>query len=75
MVNCETRPTAKSIGVANLIWPITMVPIQLKIFTPVGTAMIIVVAANTEFAVGPSPVVNMWCAHTPKPRNPMAAVA
>ena len=45
---------------------------QLKIFTPVGTAMIIVESAKAEIATGPSPVANMWCTHTPQPMNPIA---
>jgi hypothetical protein len=44
----------------------------LKIFTPVGTAMIIVDNENAEIATGPSPVTNMWWAHTPQPMKPMA---
>ena len=40
-----------------------------------GVTIVIVVAAKMEFAVGPRPVVNMWCAQTPKPRKAMAAVA
>ena len=47
-------------------------PIQLKIFTPVGTAMIIVEMPNAVFATGPRPVANMWCAQTPQPMNPIA---
>ena len=48
------------------------VPSQLKIFTPVGTAMSIVETPNAEVATGPMPLANMWCAHTPQPRNPIA---
>jgi len=44
----------------------------LKIFTPVGTAMSMVVAENTESAIGPSPTENMWWLHTPHPMNPMS---
>ena len=46
IVNCETRPIAKSIGVVNLSEPPTIVPIQLKIFTPVGIAISIVDAGE-----------------------------
>ena len=46
-----------------------MVPIQLKIFTPVGIAMSIVASENTESAIGPMPVENMWWLHTPKPEE------
>ena len=48
-----------------------MVAIQLKIFTPVGMAISIVVSAKTASAIGPMPTENMWCAHTPNPRNPI----
>ena len=51
---------AKSIDVENSIDPPQRVPIQLKILTPVGTAISMVVMVNTEFATGPSPTVNMW---------------
>ena len=47
-------------------------PSQLKIFTPVGMAMSIVDRPKAEMATGPSPVANMWCAHTPHPMKPMA---
>ena len=50
-----------------------MVPSQLKIFTPVGTAMSMVVIEKTASATGPMPVENMWWLHTPKPRNAMNA--
>ncbi len=47
-------------------------PIQLKIFTPVGTAMSIVDTENAETATGPRPTANMWWTHTPQPMKPMA---
>jgi hypothetical protein len=72
MMNMATNPIANSIGVLNLMAPPHMVPIQLKIFTPVGTAMNIVERAKAEFATGPRPAANMWCAHTPQPMNPIA---
>jgi hypothetical protein len=49
------------------------VPIQLKIFTPVGTAIAIVARANAEVATVPMPVVNMWWLQTPKPMKPINA--
>jgi hypothetical protein len=48
-----------------------MVPIQLKIFTPVGIAISMVVSAKNVSARGPMPVENMWWLHTPNPRNAM----
>ena len=60
-------------GVGNEIDPPQSVPSQLKILTPVGTPIMKVMkpkkGSNTE------PVVNMWCAHTLKPRPPMPMVA
>ena len=47
-------------------------PSQLKIFTPVGIAMSIVARPNAEVRTGPMPDTNMWCAHTPQPRKPIA---
>lgn len=45
-VNRNINPTAHSIGVVNLIFPPYIVAIQLNIFIPVGTAMIIVAAVK-----------------------------
>jgi cytochrome c oxidase subunit 1 len=63
------------IAVVNWSDPPHIVKIQLKIFTPVGMAMSIVVTPNTVSAIGPMPTANMWCAHTPNPRNAMRIVA
>ncbi len=43
-VNRKMKPIAHSMGVLKLMDPPHMVAIQLKIFTPVGTAMIMVAA-------------------------------
>ena len=72
MVNMATKPMANSIGVRNRNEPFHMVPIQLKIFTPVGTAMSIVDSEKADTATGPRPTANMWCTHTPQPMKPMA---
>ena len=52
-----------------------MVAIQLKILTPVGTAMIIVAAVKYIFSSTLMPVVNMWWAQTTKPITPIATIA
>ena len=72
MVNMVTNPTANSRGVVSRIFAFHRVLIQLKIFTPVGTAMNMVEALKAERATGPRPVANMWWAHTPQPMKPMA---
>ena len=65
-------PIAPSIAVVKRIEPPHMGPSQLKIFTPVGIAMIIVLATKNESAIGPSPTVNLWWLHTPQPMNPIS---
>ena len=49
-----------------------MVANQLRIFTPVGTAMNMVDSENAVTDNGPIPDTNMWCAHTPQPMKPIA---
>ena len=66
------KPSANSIEVVSFTAPPYTVPSQLKIFTPVGMAISIVERPKAEIATGPSPVANMWCAHTPQPRKPIA---
>ena len=39
MVNTKMKPTAHSIGTSKVMEPRHMVASQLKIFTPVGTAI------------------------------------
>ena len=64
-----------SIGVAKRILPPHMVPIQLKILMPVGTAMSMVEKTKKVLPAGLMPTVNMWCAHTPRLMKPIETVA
>ena len=48
-------------------------PIQLKNFTPVGTAISIVMKEKNGRAT--APVTYMWCAHTATDRAAIAIVA
>jgi hypothetical protein len=74
-VNRKTNPIAHiKVGVRFKFLP-CRVAIQLKIFTPVGTAIIIVAAVKYARVSTSIPTVNMWCAHTIKPRRPMAIMA
>jgi hypothetical protein len=59
IMNIQTKPSANIIGVRIIRCPPQMVPIQLKILTPVGTAIAIVASANAAVATVPIPVVNM----------------
>ena len=52
------KPRLQSIGVSKVIDPRQRVPIQLKIFTPVGTAISIVVKAKNGSRTWP--VTYMW---------------
>ncbi len=66
------KPSAKHIAVVNRSCPPQRVASQLKIFTPVGIAISIVVSANTESAIGPRPTANIWWLHTPHPMKPIS---
>jgi hypothetical protein len=59
MVNKKIKPIAKSIGVFKCIEPSHMVAIQLKIFIPVGTAIIIVAAVKYARVSTSRPTVYM----------------
>ena len=67
------NPTDQSMGVSKLIDPPHIVPIQLKNFTPVGTAIRNVIPEKK--ARSTAPVTNMWCAHTATERIAMPRVA
>ena len=67
------KPIAQSIGVSRLTFPPHIVPIQLKNFTPVGTAMSMVMMAKNGSRT--CPVTYMWCAQTAIDRAAMAIVA
>ena len=56
------KPNVHSMGVSKDTDPPHMVPIQLKNFTPVGTAMRNVMPEKKSRST--APVTNMWCAHT-----------
>ena len=72
MVNIDTTPVANSIAELSRILPPHIVAIQFRIFTPVGTAMNMVESVKAPTEIGPMPETNMWCAHTPQPKKPMA---
>jgi len=60
-------------GVLTVICPPHIVPIQLNIFTPVGTAISRLTALKNGSST--APVANMWCAHTPTDNPAIASVA
>ena len=62
-----------SIGVSKVRDPRHIVPIQLKNFTPVGTAIRNVMKLKNGSST--APVANMWWAHTVTERPAIAMVA
>jgi len=58
-VNKNTNPNANNIGVLYLILPPYIVPSQLNIFIPVGTAIIIVAAVKYALVSTSIPTVYM----------------
>ena len=75
MVNTMMKPMANSIGASKLSEPRHMVAIQLKIFTPVGTAISMVAYMKNSWPATGMPVVNMWCAQTMNESSAIEAVA
>ena len=73
MMNIAMKPSAKYIGTRYWIEPPQTVPSQLKIFTPVGMAISMVVSEKNVSAIGPMPVANMWWPTRRSPRNAMNA--
>ena len=51
-------------GALNISLPPHMVPSQLNIFIPVGTAIAMVEATKKALPYEVMPTVNMWWAHT-----------
>src|SRR5690625_7385860 len=64
---------AHSIGVSKVTEPPHMVPTHEKNFSPVGTAINIVIAAKNGKLT--APLMYMWCAHTAMDSAAMAKVA
>ena len=58
-VNVPMKPVANFMDVLNLTEPPQIVPIQLKIFTPVGTPIRKLPVAKAVLAMSPMPVANM----------------
>jgi len=75
MVNKKTNPNAHNIGVSKKVCDPDIVANQLKILIPVGIAIIIVAAVKYARVSISIPTVNMWWAHTIKPKNPIVIMA
>lgn len=75
MVKRKIKPRAHSIGGSHLIVPPCRVANQLNTLIPVGMAMIIVADVKYARVSTSIPTVNIWCAQTMNPRNPMDSMA
>jgi len=75
IVNRNTNPRAHSMGVSIFKWALIIVEVHLNTLIPVGMAMIIVAAVKYARVSTSIPIVNMWCAQTVKPRNPIVIIA
>lgn len=75
MVKRKMKPRAHSIGGSHLMVPPCSVANQLKTLMPVGIAMIMVADVKYARVSTSIPTVNIWWAHTMKPRNPIDSIA
>ena len=75
MTKVTRNPIVNSSGGLKTMRPRYMVSSQSNTFTPVGTAMIVVIVPKNEFTRALDPMVKKWCSHTVKDRSPMAMVA
>lgn len=74
-VNRKMKPRAHNIAGDHLMFPPCSVASQLNTFTPVGIAIIIVADVKYARVSTSMPTVNIWWAHTIKPKNPMDIIA
>lgn len=74
-VKRKIKPRAHSIAGFHLMLPPCSVANQLKTFTPVGIAIIMVADVKYARVSTSIPTVNMWWAHTMKPRKPIDIIA
>ena len=74
-VNKKIKPKAHSMAGDHLIFPPWRAASQLNTFTPVGMARIIVADVKYACVSTSIPTVNIWWAHTIKPRKPMDIIA
>lgn len=75
VVNRKIKPSAHNIGVSYLNFDPCRVANHLNTLIPVGTAIIIVAAVKQARVSTSRPTVNIWCAHTMKPRIAIPSIA
>ena len=75
MMKVIMKPSDQIIGVSKRTRPPYMVNSQLKILTPVGTAMIALIVPNIALTSPPAPIVKKWCSQTMNEIRHIASVA
>ncbi len=75
ITNVIMNPMVQRTGDSRRTRPRYIVNSQLKIFTPVGTAITIVVMPKKALTSAPDPIVKKWCSHTRNERSAIAMVA
>ena len=75
MTKVTMKPIDHSIGTVKRTRPPYMVNSQLKTFTPVGTAMIMVMTPKKPLTSALAPMVKKWCSQTRKDSTQIAMVA
>ena len=73
--NCARKPRQNTIGSSKRSLPPYIVPIQLKILIPVGTATSMVESAKKVLPMDVIPTLNMWWAQTLTLMKPIRTVA
>ena len=75
IMNRNTSPSAHKQAALYVVRVPYIFASNLKILIPVGTAMIIVAFVKHARVSTSIPTVNMWCARTTYPTNPVAVMA
>jgi len=75
IVKRNTKPMLQYIGASFDKKDPFIVANQLKIFTPVGIAIIMVADVKQARVSTSIPTVNMWWAQTINPKNPIETIA
>ena len=73
--NVASPPMTNRIGTDATTRPTSSVARKQKNCTPVGIATAWEAAEKNASEIPGSPVVNMWCTHSPKLRNPVPTAA
>jgi len=73
--NISKNPSVHIISISRKFFVFIVVASHLKILIPVGIAITIVAAVKYARESMSIPTVNIWCAHTIKPKNPIADMA